>query len=93
MALGEDASCSDRDLKELRDCLRLIVSNLLACVRDENSLPSTVTRHKLREISNSFPDIWRYFSGSLGNDFSPEKNKLCKNEDIMVMKCSSYLLC
>ncbi|KAA0721938.1 hypothetical protein E1301_Tti012012 [Triplophysa tibetana] len=57
MALGEDASCSDRDLRELRDCLQLIVRNLLASVQDENSLPSTMTRHKLREISNSFPDI------------------------------------
>ncbi|XP_055060604.2 leukemia-associated protein 7 [Misgurnus anguillicaudatus] len=57
MALGEGASRSDRDLRELRDCLRLIVSNLLDYVRDENSLTSTVTRHKLRELYKSFPDI------------------------------------
>lgn len=57
MALDEGASRSDRDLRELRDCLRLIVSNLLDYVRDENSLNSTVTRHKLRELYKSFPDI------------------------------------
>ncbi|XP_067298744.1 leukemia-associated protein 7 [Pseudorasbora parva] len=57
MAIAEGSSRSNRDLRELRDCLRLIVGNLLACVRDENNLSSTVTTHRLRELSNSFPDI------------------------------------
>lgn len=57
MAIAEGSSRSNRDLRELRDCLRLIVGNLLACVGDENNLSSTVTAHRLRELSNSFPDI------------------------------------
>lgn len=57
MAIAEGSSCSNRDLRELRDCLRHIVGNLLACVRDENNLSSTVTTRRLRELSSSFPDI------------------------------------
>jgi len=56
MAIAE-GYCSNRDLRELRDCLRHIVGNLLACVRDENNLSSAVTTRRLRELSNSFPDI------------------------------------
>ncbi|XP_059407619.1 leukemia-associated protein 7 isoform X2 [Carassius carassius] len=57
MAVAEGGSHSDRDLRELRDCLRLIVGNLLTFVREENNLSSTETTLKLRELSNSFPDI------------------------------------
>lgn len=57
MAIAEGGSRSDRDLRELRDCLRLIVGDLLTYVREENNLSSTETTHKLRELSNSFPDI------------------------------------
>ncbi|XP_051561653.1 leukemia-associated protein 7 [Myxocyprinus asiaticus] len=57
VALYEGGSCSDRDLKELCDCLRLIVSNLLAYVRDENNLSSAMFTNRLRELSNAFPDI------------------------------------
>ncbi|XP_073699458.1 leukemia-associated protein 7 [Garra rufa] len=57
MAIAEGGSRSDRDLRELRDCLRLIVGNLLAYVREENNLSSAETTHKLRELSNSFPEI------------------------------------
>lgn len=57
MAVAEGGSRSDRDLRELRDCLRLIVISLLAHVRDENNLSSTVSTHRLRELSNSFPEI------------------------------------
>ncbi|XP_051748448.1 leukemia-associated protein 7 [Ctenopharyngodon idella] len=57
MSVAEGNSRSNRDLRELRDCLRLIVGNLLTHVRDENNLSSTVTVHRLRELSNSFPDI------------------------------------
>ncbi|KAI2668234.1 leukemia-associated 7 [Labeo rohita] len=57
MAIAEGGSRSDRDLRELRDCLRLIVGNLLAYVREENNLSDVETTHKLRELSNSFPEI------------------------------------
>ncbi|XP_016151223.1 leukemia-associated protein 7-like [Sinocyclocheilus grahami] len=57
MAIAESGSHSDRDLRELRHCLRLIVGNLLAYVLEENNPSSTETTHKLRELSNSFPDI------------------------------------
>ncbi|XP_016100772.1 leukemia-associated protein 7-like [Sinocyclocheilus grahami] len=57
MAIAEGGSRSDRDLRELRDCLRLIVGNLLAYVRELNNLSSTETTHRLRELSNSFPEI------------------------------------
>ncbi|XP_051994116.1 leukemia-associated protein 7-like [Xyrauchen texanus] len=57
VAFCEGGSRSDRDLKELCDCLRLIVSNLLAYVRDENNLSSTMFTSRLRELSNAFPDI------------------------------------
>uniref|UniRef100_A0A8C1VGR6 Si:ch73-160h15.3 n=1 Tax=Cyprinus carpio TaxID=7962 RepID=A0A8C1VGR6_CYPCA len=57
MAIAEGGSRSDRDLRELRDCLRLIVGNLLAYVRELNNLSSTETTHRLRELFNSFPEI------------------------------------
>ncbi|XP_026118992.1 leukemia-associated protein 7 [Carassius auratus] len=57
MAIAEGGSRSNRDLRELRDCLRLIVGNLLAYVRELNNLSSTETTHRLRELFNSFPEI------------------------------------
>ncbi|TRZ02239.1 hypothetical protein DNTS_034744 [Danionella cerebrum] len=57
MAVAEPGSCSNRDLKELRECLRIIVDNLLAFAKDENNLSSTLIVHRLRELSNSFPEI------------------------------------
>ncbi|XP_051982259.1 leukemia-associated protein 7-like [Xyrauchen texanus] len=57
LALHEGGSQLDRDLKELGNCLRLIVSNMLSSVRDENNLSFTICTNRLRELSNSFPDI------------------------------------
>ncbi|KAI4897362.1 hypothetical protein NFI96_017349 [Prochilodus magdalenae] len=53
-----DAGCqSDRNLKELRVCLQLIVDNLLSALRDENSLSSLGAVRRLVGIFTTFPDM------------------------------------
>ncbi|KAI5618428.1 leukemia-associated protein 7 [Silurus asotus] len=57
MSLSESGHESDRNLKELRICLQLIVNNLLSAVRGENNLSSTGTTLRLMSISIKLPDI------------------------------------
>ncbi|XP_036419391.1 leukemia-associated protein 7 [Colossoma macropomum] len=57
MALSEAGCQSDRDLKELRVCLQLIVDNLLSAVREENSLSSLGAVRRLVGISTTFSDM------------------------------------
>ncbi|MCJ8747965.1 hypothetical protein PDJAM_G00159540 [Pangasius djambal] len=57
MALSESGHESDRNLKELRLCLQLIVNNLLSAVRDQKNLSSTGATRRLMGISITLPDI------------------------------------
>ncbi|KAB5523465.1 hypothetical protein PHYPO_G00152860 [Pangasianodon hypophthalmus] len=57
MALSESGHKSDRNLKELRLCLQLIVNNLLSAVRDQKNLSSTGATRRLMGISITLPDI------------------------------------
>ncbi|KAK3510636.1 hypothetical protein QTP70_011901 [Hemibagrus guttatus] len=57
MALSESGHEFDRNLKELRLCLQLIVNNLLSVVRDENNFSSTGATRRLMGISITLPDI------------------------------------
>ncbi|KAK2818014.1 hypothetical protein Q7C36_021947 [Tachysurus vachellii] len=57
MSLRESGQEFDRNLKELRLCLQLIVNNLLSVVRDENNLSSTGATQELMGISITLPDI------------------------------------
>ncbi|GAA6095377.1 leukemia-associated protein 7 [Tachysurus ichikawai] len=57
MGLRESGQEFDRNLKELRLCLQLIVNNLLSVVRDENNLSSTGATQELMGISITLPDI------------------------------------
>ncbi|XP_053333254.1 leukemia-associated protein 7 isoform X1 [Clarias gariepinus] len=56
MAVTE-SSDSDRNLKELRLCLQLIVDNLLSALRHHNNLSSTGATRQLMGISITLPDI------------------------------------
>ncbi|KAM9454819.1 leukemia-associated protein 7 isoform 2-T2 [Clarias gariepinus] len=56
MAVTE-SSDSDRNLKELRLCLQLIVNNLLSALRHHNNLSSTGATRQLMGISITLPDI------------------------------------
>ncbi|XP_060755508.1 leukemia-associated protein 7 [Neoarius graeffei] len=57
MALSESSCEWDRNLKELRLCLQLIVNNLLSALRDHNHLSSTGATRRLMGISITLPDI------------------------------------
>lgn len=57
MAVSERGYESDRNLKELRLCLQLIVNNLLSAVRDHNHLSSTGATRQLMGLSITLPDI------------------------------------
>ncbi|KAJ8397939.1 hypothetical protein AAFF_G00432860 [Aldrovandia affinis] len=53
-----DARCqSERDLKELGNCLRRIVDSLLCSLAHNNCLAVTPATRKLREICATFPDF------------------------------------
>lgn len=57
MALSESGHDSDRNLKELRICLQILVNNLLSAARDHNHLSSTGATRRLMGISITLPDI------------------------------------
>lgn len=57
MTLSEAGCQSDRDLRELRVILQLIVDNLISVVRDENSLSSVAVVRRLVGISTTFADM------------------------------------
>ncbi|XP_062866911.1 leukemia-associated protein 7 [Trichomycterus rosablanca] len=57
MCVSESGYQSDRNLKELRVCLQLIVNNLLSAVRDQNNVSSAGATRRLMGISITLPDI------------------------------------
>ncbi|XP_072513684.1 leukemia-associated protein 7 [Salminus brasiliensis] len=57
MAVSGAGYQSDKDLRELRVCLQLIVDNLLSAVREENSLSSIGAIRRLVGISTTFLDM------------------------------------
>lgn len=57
MTLSDRGPDSDRDLKELRLCLQLIVNSLLSAVRHQDNGSSTGATRRLMGISITLPDI------------------------------------
>lgn len=57
MSVNKAGYHSDKDLRELRVCLQLIVDNLLSVLREENSLSSIGAIRRLVGISTTFLDM------------------------------------
>ncbi|MBN3316012.1 LEU7 protein, partial [Atractosteus spatula] len=57
MAARTDGHQSDKDLKELRDCLKTIVDSLLLSLSHYSSPSHTRARGQLLQICETFPDV------------------------------------